>query len=74
MVIIGNWEVGMVIIGNWEVGMFLLALGGISYTLGGVIYIIKKPNLKYMNFHDLFHFFVLIGTALQFFAVYLYVL
>ena len=55
-------------------GMFLLALGGISYTLGGVIFIIKKPNLKYMNFHDLFHFFVLIGTALQFFAVYLYVL
>lgn len=55
-------------------GLFLLAAGGISYTIGGILYIIKKPNLKYINFHDIFHIFVLIGTGLQFFAVYFFIL
>src|SRR3712207_9086706 len=36
---------------------FLLVLGGILYTIGGVIYAIKKPNLKVWNFHDIFHIF-----------------
>lgn len=55
-------------------GLILLALGGVSYTVGGIFYIIKKPNFKFLNFHDVFHFLVLIGTALQFLTVYLYVL
>jgi len=55
-------------------GIILLTLGGLSYTLGGLIYIVKKPNYKYLNFHDLFHFLVLAGTALQFIMVYLYIL
>lgn len=55
-------------------GLILLALGGVSYTIGGIFYIIKKPNFKFLNFHDVFHFLVLIGTALQFLTVYLYVL
>ncbi|WP_028829484.1 PAQR family membrane homeostasis protein TrhA [Proteocatella sphenisci] len=55
-------------------GMILLGLGGISYTIGGLVYIVKKPNCKNLNFHDLFHFFVLAGTALQFITVYIYIL
>lgn len=55
-------------------GLILLALGGVSYTIGGIFYIIKKPNFRFLNFHDVFHFLVLIGTALQFLTVYLYVL
>lgn len=55
-------------------GLILLALGGVSYTIGGIFYIVKKPNFKYLNFHDVFHFLVLIGTALQFCTVYLYIL
>lgn len=55
-------------------GLVLLALGGVSYTIGGIFYIVKKPNLKFLNFHDIFHFLVLIGTTLQFMTVYFYIL
>lgn len=51
-------------------GLALLVTGGLSYTIGGIIYIIKKPSFKHVNFHDIFHFFILVGTATQFFAVY----
>ena len=53
----------------------LLLSGGLSYTVGAVIYIVKKPNLfARLGFHELFHLFVLLGTALHFTAVYLYML
>lgn len=42
----------------------LLALGGIAYTMGGVIYIAKRPNISCtLGFHELFHLFVLAGSA-----------
>ena len=38
----------------------LIALGGIAYTIGAVIYMIKKPDLsKQWGFHELFHLFIL---------------
>ena len=52
-------------------GVFLLALGGIVYTIGAIIYALGK-KVKYM--HSLWHIFVLTGTILQFFSIYLYVL
>lgn len=51
----------------------LLALGGIAYTLGGIIYIVKKPNLKW-NFHDIFHIFILIGSFFHILAVTFFIL
>lgn len=48
---------------------FILA-GGISYTIGAVIYAIRK--FKY--YHFIWHLFVLGGTVLHFFAIYLYLL
>lgn len=55
-------------------GLFLLTAGGISYTIGGIFYMIKKPNLKYLDFHDVFHIFVLIGSGLHFLCIYQYIL
>ena len=52
-------------------GLILLALGGIIYTIGAVIYGLGK-KIKYM--HSVWHIFVLAGTILQFFSIYLYVL
>lgn len=53
----------------------LLAAGGISYTIGGIIYIAKKPNLgKVIGFHELFHLFVLAGSICHYFLVLWYVL
>lgn len=52
----------------------LIALGGIAYTIGGVIYWLKKPNWsKTFGFHETFHVFVLIGSALHFLAVLIYI-
>lgn len=55
--------------------LLLVALGGISYTIGAVIYAIKKPNIsKAWGFHELFHIFIMIGTLFHYIAIYLYVL
>ena len=54
--------------------VLLLALGGISYTVGGVIYILKKPNISArFGFHELFHMFVLAGSLFHFFMIFFYV-
>ena len=51
----------------------LLAAGGLSYTVGGVIYIAKKPNLgKMIGFHELFHLFVIVGSVCHYLMVFLY--
>ena len=52
-------------------GLWLLLSGGIAYTVGAVLYGIGS---KKRYFHSIFHFFCLIGTALHFFSIYLFVL
>ncbi len=49
------------------VGFWLLLAGGISYTVGAVLFGLKK---KWM--HSVFHVFVVAGSVLQFFAFYWY--
>ena len=52
--------------------MWLLA-GGIAYTVGAVLYgIAGKKTVRYM--HSVFHIFVVLGSVLQFVAIFLYVL
>jgi len=54
-------------------GMTLLVAGGIFYTIGGIIYAVKKPNFfKGFGFHELFHIFVLLGAISHFILVYRY--
>ena len=49
-----------------------LFAGGAAYTLGAVIYALKKPDLFHgvFGFHEIFHFFILIGAALHYVVVY----
>lgn len=49
-----------------------LLAGGIFYTIGGVIYGLKKPNIipNWLGFHELFHIFIILGTFSHFFMVY----
>ena len=52
----------------------LLIGGGIVYSIGGVIYTIKKPNLfKGFGYHELWHVFVLAGSLLHVLALYFFV-
>lgn len=58
------------------IGLLLLVAGGVSYTVGGVIYGIK-PNFlssKHLGFHEIFHLFILFGSLCHFLSVYFYVL
>ena len=53
-------------------GCFWLLLGGgVAFTIGAILYGVGKKK-KWM--HSVFHIFVVIGTVLQFFAIYLYVM
>ena len=52
-------------------GFVLLLLGGLSYTIGAIIYGLGKKH-KYM--HSVFHLFILLGSLLQFFTIFLYVM
>lgn len=49
-------------------GVMLLLLGGVFYTLGVLFY--KKKELRYMHF--VWHLFVITGSVLHFFMIYLY--
>ncbi|MCF6347476.1 MAG: hemolysin III family protein [Flavobacteriaceae bacterium] len=51
-------------------GLYWLLAGGISYTVGAVLYSI--PKIKYN--HAIFHVFVLLGSFSHFMAIYYYVL
>lgn len=54
-------------------GFAYLIAGGVSYTIGAVIYAIgKKTNIKYV--HSVFHIFVVIGSVLQFISVFFFVI
>lgn len=48
-----------------------ILIGGISYTIGAVLFAIGK---KRPWFHSVFHIFVILGSLLQFIGIYLYIL
>ena len=56
--------------------LWLLA-GGIIYTVGGIIYALKVPlfDAKHKNFgsHEIFHLFVMAGSACHFILMYVYI-
>jgi hemolysin III len=51
-------------------GLYWLLAGGILYTIGAVLYSIKKIKFN----HAIFHVFVLLGSFSHFMAIYFYVL
>ena len=51
--------------------LLLLFGGGLSYTIGAIFYIIKKPKFNiYFGFHEIFHIFILLGAVLHYLLVY----
>ena len=50
-----------------------LLIGGVFYSLGAVIYGLKKPNLipRWLGFHEIFHLFIMLGSLSHFYFVYL---
>ena len=57
-------------------GIFFLILGGVMYTIGGVIYALKSKKIRIGAFggHEIFHIFIMLGTLCHFICVFSYVL
>lgn len=51
-------------------GLRWLVAGGVAYTVGAVVYMIKRLKFN----HAIFHVFILIGSFCHFISVYFYVL
>jgi hemolysin III len=53
-----------------------LLIGGILYTIGGIIYALKRPKKKIcgFGFHEIFHIFVMLGSACHYVFILRYVL
>lgn len=53
-----------------------LVLGGILYTIGGIIYGLKIPKTKFKHFgfHEIFHIFVMLGSFCHYWFVLNYVI
>jgi len=51
--------------------LFWLAAGGIIYTLGAVVYILKKPDFVpgAFGFHELWHLFVILAAVAHYIAI-----
>lgn len=61
---------------SWQ-GIGMLLAGGIAYTVGAVIYGLKKPNLailKNFGFHEIFHVFVMVGSGIHIAFMFQFVL
>lgn len=61
---------------NMAYSLWWLVAGGIFYTIGGLIYGFKWPkfNFKHFGFHEIFHIFVMLGSACHYWFILRYVL
>jgi hemolysin III len=60
------------LLSSWSVvETALMAAGGASYTLGGVIYALKRPDPwpGRFGFHEIFHVTVMLGALLHYLAI-----
>jgi hemolysin III len=56
--------------------LWLIALGGVAYTIGALVYATKRPNPwpRSFGYHEIFHALTLVGAGLHFAALALIVL
>ena len=53
-------------------GLFWLGLGGVFYSIGAVIYAVKRPDPfpGIFGFHEIWHLFVLLGSGAHFWLAF----
>lgn len=56
-------------------GLIWLVLGGLMYTIGGVIYALKtEKKIGAFGRHEIFHLFIMLGTLCHFICVFAYII
>lgn len=71
-----GWLAVIAIYPLWKVlggpGLFWLLLGGVLYTVGGVLYAVKWPGRDNPRFgcHEIFHVFIVLGSVAHFMLMY----
>ena len=57
-------------------GLIWIFLCAIFYTIGGIIYWLKIPKTKWKDFgfHEIFHIFVMLGSACHYWFILRYIL
>ena len=72
IIVIGVWPLTKMML---PYGILWLAIGGLFYSVGAVIYAIKKPDPfpKIFGFHEIFHIFILLGSLSHFWMMYRYI-
>lgn len=56
-------------------GLVWLVLGGLMYTIGGVIYALKtEKRIWLFGRHEIFHVFIMLGTLCHFICVFVYII
>jgi hemolysin III len=72
----------IILIGIWPLiemmvprGLLWMLIGGLFYTIGAVIYAIKRPDPwpRFFGFHEIFHLFIMLGSFSHFWMMYNYV-
>ncbi len=72
----------IIVVGTWPLvntmalsGLVWMAIGGLFYSVGAVIYALKKPDPwpKIFGFHEVFHVFIMFGSFSHFWMMYRYV-
>ncbi|MCM0640729.1 PAQR family membrane homeostasis protein TrhA [Cellulomonas wangsupingiae] len=59
----------------WRTGgpviVWLIAVGGLAYTVGAIVYALKRPNPspRWFGFHEIFHVLTVVGYGSHFVAV-----
>ena len=56
--------------------MLLLLAGGISYTIGGIVYARRRPDPwpRVFGYHEVFHTLVILGSAIHFTVVAVWIM
>jgi hemolysin III len=72
---VGVLPISQVLTNMPPLAITMLAAGGALYTVGAVVYARRKPNPfpRVFGFHEVFHTFVVAGTALHFTLIAIYV-
>jgi hemolysin III len=78
--VVVGWAAVVVLPQLWRAlgpaGFVLLLAGGLAYTVGAVVYAIKKPNPMpgVFGYHEVFHACTIVGATLHYVVIAVFVL